>query len=86
MSFLTLFQEGPWISEEGHGVAAAAREGTKHKNRQVLIYSVVHDVVLYVHCKDSVCFGGLWDVTTCRSRHHHQQQKQAVCEENDTEK
>ena len=24
--------------------------------------SVEYDVVLYVHCKDSVCFGGLWGV------------------------
>jgi len=38
------------------------REGTKHKNGQVLMSSVVHDVVLYVHCKDSMCFWGLWDV------------------------
>jgi len=36
--------------------------------------SVVHDVVLHVHCKDYVCFGGLW----CAQHHHHQQQ-QASC-------
>ena len=45
-------------ARKAHGVAATAREGTKHKNDQVLM----SDVVLYVHCKDSVCFGGLWGV------------------------
>jgi hypothetical protein len=49
---LTLFEEGP-------GCSCCHKT---QKGGQVLMSSVVYDVVLRVHCKDSVCFGGLWGV------------------------